>query len=149
MEDQRLAELHDERSSPFHEAQQLLKLAEDLQAKCESLEDRHRLNFLVLYSMTPLLIFMDWFFATYISHSNTYSLVYSILTFAGLLLAFLQWYRMISRSRKLLLREKRALHRVVDLLREIEGPLTSTLSTLERAEFRVRLSRLDIGPGGP
>jgi hypothetical protein len=46
-------------------------------------------------------------------------------------------------------RDRRALHSIVDMLREVENSTNSSggMSTLERAEFRIRLARFDIGPG--
>jgi len=47
------------------------------------------------------------------------------------------------------MRDYRAFHEIVDMLRELLPAMENKkrVSNLERAAFRIRLSRLDIGPG--
>jgi hypothetical protein len=73
----------------------------------------------------------------------------ALLPFFYLVLCAVYVYYMRGKMDRQLARERRALHRIVDLLRDVEKGIVekNNLSTMERTEFRIRLSRFDIGPG--
>jgi hypothetical protein len=145
-------ELHIDREEGrklYEEADKLLRLAEELQDKCE--QYMRRLGTLLAVCVSAIAAFA--MVATYLTNTLSDDSIYKKLITAlassyGLATgAFLYWMTM--RTRQQLARERRALHGIVDMLRDLEKGIAekNNLSTLERAEFRIRLSRFDIGPG--
>lgn len=130
----------------------LLKMAEDLQEKIDHFV-LQRTWFLMLnaaaflavcvasvYALTSLKLDFNSF-AVFAS-----SLMMFIFMCTSVVLAKTMMDRM-NRQEK---RDRKALFSIVDMLREIEPIIAEKeeLSTLEHAEIRIRLARLDIGPGG-
>jgi len=131
----------------YEEADKLLRLAEELQDKCEQYERR-------LWMLVAICLMMTVFAAAGASLAIALpkdSFYRTLLTPGGILVAIAPFYLyyVIARTSGPLRRERRALHSIVDMLRGLEKGIAekNNLSTLERAEFRIRLSRLDIGPG--
>jgi hypothetical protein len=129
----------------------LLKMAEDLQEKGDYFVIR-RTRFLMINFAGFIVAAMACVFA-----ATNYSLeIQSFAAFASVLMLMFffclnivlmktMMYRM-NRQEK---RDRKALFSIVDMLREIEPIIAEKeeLSALERAEIRIRLARLDVGPG--
>ncbi|GEM_PF-4693664 len=127
--------------------EKLLVLAERFQEKCELHERRiWFMGFVSAFFVFACLGLATYWFATYQSPTdrvfNSGFLVYTIM-FAFSVVYYLTRYH------RFLRRDRRALFSIVDMLREFESALVkrNQMSMLERAEFRIRLSRFDIGPG--
>ena len=139
----------------YEESDKLLSLAETLQEKCEQHDRRWWLLTAIHVSIfLPCFAFALYFIFRALPF-RLEDLVYNGWMW-GALLAFLYLvagtayaYYMRERIDRKLARERRALHSIVDLLRDLEKGIAekNNLSSLERAEFRIRLSRFDIGPG--
>lgn len=133
----------------YEEADKLLRLAEELQDKSEQYV--RRLGWLLAWGVSAFAFFViaaTWFTITLPDDSVYKSLPMVFASVYGLAAGiFLGWMR--AKTLQQLTRERRALHSIVDMLRGLEKGIAdkNNLSTLERAEFRIRLSRLDIGPG--
>lgn len=134
---------------PFYErADKLLRLAEQLQDKCDQYASRLETG---LASGVILTAAFVGAMAYLIPHAPVDERGYLWAACAGLysvaVVGYLYLWR--GRIRERLARDERAMLRIVDMLREIEPGMVGgdTLSTLEQIEFRIRLSRFDIGPG--
>ncbi len=98
--------------------------------------------------IAALVVFSSYFISTFPHESvyrtlaTSFSYLYGFAT--GATLVYMQ-----ARIRRQVVRERRALHSIVSMLRDLEKGIAekNNLSTLERAEFRIRLSRFDIGRG--
>ncbi|HTU90826.1 MAG TPA: hypothetical protein VMF69_12175 [Gemmataceae bacterium] len=131
------------------EADKLLRLAEGFQDKCEQYE--RSLSMLIAIGMSTITAFL--IAALYVTPALPDDSVYrGLVPYLAIFYsiaagAFLYW--MTERTRRKLARERRAMHSIVDMLRGLEKGIAEmdNLSTLERAEFRIRISRFDIGPG--
>lgn len=140
---------HEEPGRLYEEADKLLGLAERLQDKCEQYERRLWLLFAACTGLTVAF----WSLAVYLSFlpfSNRLGYLWAVLAFLYGFGVTTFWRFMWAKVDQRLTRERRALHSIVDMLRDLEKGIAerNNLSALERAEFRIRLSRFDIGPGG-
>lgn len=131
------------------EANKLLLLAEGFQDKCEQYERSLWMLLATGVSMFAVLLLAGMYLGSAVSDDSVFrrwawplESLYSLAV-----VAFLYW--MAEKTRRKMARERRALHSIVDMLRGLEKGIAEkdSLSTLERAEFRIRLSRFDIGPG--
>jgi hypothetical protein len=134
----------------YEEADKLLRLAEELQDKCEQYERRVWILLIMGATVVTALAIFSGYLISAFPHDSVYrtmatafSSLYGFATGASLVYIY-------ARIRRQVARERRALNGIVDMLRGLEKGIgeRSNLSTLERAEFRIRLSRFDIGPGG-
>jgi hypothetical protein len=132
-------------SQTSREVDKLLRLAEGLQEKCEQYERR---LWIVLFGAIGLISGCLAFgsYMSSLSDRNYGWWGFALGNTAGVLsgLYFFQY-----RTRRLIRREGRALHSIVNMLRELESGFAekNEWSVLERAEFCIRLSRFDIAPG--
>lgn len=141
----------------YEESDKLLRLAEGLQEKCEQYERNWWLQVAVHSSMFLLCLASTFYFTIHAVLSRQEDAVLNGWMWASAAALALLYiivgtiYLGYARARidRQLAREKRALHSIVDLLRDLEKGIAEqgNLSTLERAAFRIRLSRFDIGPG--
>jgi hypothetical protein len=129
----------------------LLTLAEELQEKIDANTGRVTNLILMGIGVVFLLTFVYTFAA--IIAPGEYAAVRRAATagmaaYAGGAIALLALREM--RTRQQIRRDERALYEIVDILREIEAGVARNfgLSVMERAEIRIRLSRLGIGTGG-
>jgi hypothetical protein len=133
----------------YEESEKLLRLAEELLDKCEQYERR----VWMLLIMGASVITAEAVFSGYLIPSIPHDSVYRTLAIAfSSLCGFATGASLVyisARIRRQASRERRALNSIVDMLRDLEKGIAekNNLSTLERAEFRIRLSRFDIGPG--
>lgn len=125
----------------------LLALAEQLQEKCDESSRRMSQRIFILLAMAGAIVGMIAIVPMMLptQHSSFWTgigVLYLLAIAAFGLLTF-------NRSRENIHRDVRALYAIVDMLREIEASIAkeSKMSTLERAEFRIRLSRFGIGSG--
>ena len=140
---------HEEPRKLYQEADKLLGLAERLQEKCEEYE-RRSWSLLAMGVIAAMLIAtlailvspLPLFSGPFLYALVGLACVFVFALGCGLYLARVELQRQLRR-------ERRALHGIVDMLREVEKGVAerNNLSALERAEFRIRLSRFDIGPG--
>lgn len=139
------------------EAERLLKLAEDLQSKCEETreamrqdERRSLLRFLAIATIAGLV--MAYYSAPTIQDSI--ALTFVVLFVIPLVLSALgSWIKRtlgMTELKSRLRHDEHALFEVVALLHEKQATLAESegWSTLQQAELRVRLSRFDIGCAG-
>jgi hypothetical protein len=134
----------------YQEAEKLLKIAEQWEEKCETRERRLELVRLLAIMATFTLIIAG--FGLYYGIKNEdweYRAVVIAVVAVNMSGMAYYWLYIWGKSRRLLERDQRALYEIVDMLREVEKGIAERyqLSSLERAEFRIRLSRFDIGPG--
>jgi hypothetical protein len=134
----------------YEESDRLLRLAEGLQDKCDYYERKRWMLIVLGIGTTIAAVAAAVAYLPLVSPLAGTSFTFwvalgSFYGFAGgVYLAYA-----LSRMNRQLTRERRALHRIVDMLRDLEKGIaeTNNLSPLEHAEFRIRLSRFDIGPG--
>lgn len=133
------------------ELDKLLRMAEDLQEKGDYY-DLRRTSFQMI--VTAIMGFTS---LAFLYAMNSYSMGSAPLAVAaytmatGTIIAFSVLAKtVIYRMNRQEKRDRKALFSIVDMLREIEPIIAEKeeLSALERAEIRIRLARLDIGPGG-
>ena len=131
------------------EIDKLLKMAEELQAKCEELDRNWFFNGIQGVTLIVLALTASiYFIFTYSLGSNYPILVPSIaVSYLSIVVTFC--YLSQSRLSRSYSRDRSALLSIVDLLREVLPALTDSakLSVLERAEIRIRLGRFNIGTG--
>jgi hypothetical protein len=131
----------------YEESDKLLCLAERLLDKCEQYE--RRLWLLIAICLTSAAF---GGLAVYLNTTLPNDSIFKTLQIPlSVIYAFGVFYvcYITRRTSRHLVRERRALYSIVDMLRDLEKGIAEkdNLSTLERAEFRIRLSRFDIGPG--
>jgi ABC-type multidrug transport system fused ATPase/permease subunit len=133
------------------EAEKLLTLAEALDAKCQNRESQiavFSLQVATGFSLVVLLVGILWATLFRGPSSETWMLTWASIAVvcSAAIIFFALQHR--SRMRRHLQRDQRALYQIVGMLRELESAISErdNLSALERAEFRIRLSRFDIGP---
>jgi len=123
------------------------KLQEEVEASQLSKEGNERKLLLLFIITSYLFAILAWLITTSSNESLIRNplifLVILFLVLGGGIYVFFAWRQTRSRDRMHTIRNERALQEVVQLIREIEAAIP--LSTLERAEIRIRLSRLDIG----
>jgi hypothetical protein len=131
---------------PAKELDALLELAEDLQRRYDRATTfRHWAN--ILIALTAAIIAgCGW---QVYEHFRTNTIAYLILIPAVAVVVH-QAAAAYNEAQLWFFREKRALEEIVSLLREVEGPFarSGNWSALERARFRIRLSRFGIA-GSP
>ena len=128
----------------YRDAMNLLKLAEDLLQFVEKHEQKIQWNAaLIMVGLASTVIL--WLII------STDSVLLKIGLSIVMLLFIAVFIHEIWSTARVLRRDRRALHRVVDLLREVEKAVTEQngVSDLERLELRIRLARFGIGPGHP
>ena len=132
----------------YSDAEKLLSLAEKLQEKCEFYERRKWLGIFFCTGSIMAMLFLSLYIAYRPYQEGKGSLVAGMLCGYAISCIIPTVY-LWSQYSRLITREQRALHSIVDMLRDLETGISeeSNLTTLERAEFRIRLSRFDIGPG--
>lgn len=139
-----------EPSTP-EDLEKLLAFAEKLQANYEESRERGTRFRLTAFMFATMLLAGSILYIVTSDVSNFRSLAESI-GFAGVLLASVMFVfgivlaePYLARSR----REQRALNEVIQLIRETESAIATKgqSSALQRAQFRIRLSRFDIGTG--
>jgi hypothetical protein len=127
----------------YEEADKLLSLAEKLEEVCEQYERR--------WGVTRALFQITIAAGAAAAVSFTYNTIWSwaVFMYVLTLVAVIDLCYLTVKTRRHLARERRALHSIVDILRGLEKGIAekNNLSALERAAFRIRLSRFDIGPG--
>jgi hypothetical protein len=131
----------------FLEAEKLLKMAEELNENCEQVERRLYVYGFTIVSAIFAIVSVLFTFWEVFNNPGYAFLIVLVLFYTFMLVAagsFLVM-RVLKRRR----RDQRALYEIVDMLRELEHSMMEreNISPLERAEFRIRLSRFDIGPG--
>jgi hypothetical protein len=136
----------------FHDADKLLRLAEDLQEKCERNERRFMIVIVMVLCTTMTAVGITLAASNYRDQSRSTSPWHmgAALVAASYALIFtLYAIDSLSKLRRTIRRDRRAYFEIVDMLRELERYFgrKGSNSRLERAEFLIRLSRLDIGPG--
>jgi hypothetical protein len=118
----------------------LLEFAEKSQERCERVQQRiRRLQTLQIGILATGVIGSEWIRTSGIIRSGIYIIMF---------IAIVLWLEIVRQQQKKRLNaEKLVLEEMVNLIREVE-PLVSQKegwSLLERAEFRIRLSRFGIG----
>ena len=132
-------------SQDYREVDKLLGMAEKLEKDCEARERWLAIRFLFVCVAMGLIalgaIAIPWVELTG-SIRILLAVVVSVVSAVVLLLSL----GSITRSQKLLRRDRRALREIIAMLREIEPSMAEEmkLNALARAEFRIRLSRFDI-----
>jgi uncharacterized membrane protein len=133
----------------YQESEKLLRLAEELQDKCEQYERRVWMLLLIGATLIVLLLMFSNYLVSAFPPDSVYRTLVTFLPYLYFSATGASLTYMYARIRRQAVRERRALHSIVDMLRGLEKGIAekNNLSTLERAEFRIRLSRFDIGPG--
>jgi hypothetical protein len=131
------------------EIDKLLELAEDLQKSCDESERRMYTRWFMTLGATSVVIAISFFLSQFMHDPMWKPQIVIVVGFmySAMLIGFTAYLSL--RTRKNFHRDARALYSIVDMLREIEGPAAEKahMSTLERAQFRIRLSRFGIGTG--
>lgn len=133
----------------FEDVKEMLRLAEGLQEKCESLSQR--MLFWMLEMASSLLFAVGCLVSAVMDRDEIlvgFRLLFGFFAFFSLpmlIYGLFNFYSVRADRR----RDRRALFAIVDMLREVDGPLTEPWSALQTAEFRIRMARLVIGPGWP
>lgn len=99
--------------------------------------------FALLIIFAVLVLFFDFF-----STASTFQLLVAV-TF-GLLTAILSenLYAKYSRTKKTLLKETKALNKMYSIIQEVTPHYFQAMSMLEKSQYEIRLSRLEIGISG-
>ncbi len=133
--------------------EKLLSFAEQLAKDCEQYERRQKL-LVLLYASSSVLATLAvsgmLFLLLNYGLAETRTACIFLLTFTLIMVMVSLNLRLhFPFAVKQLRRDRRALLEIADLLREVEKALAerNNLSVLERAAFRIRLARLDIGSG--
>lgn len=133
----------------YEDAEKLLRLAEGYQDKCEQYERSQSMLFALGMSTIAAVLIAAFYVTPILPDDSIYRRLapYFAISYFVAALVFTSW--MAERMRRKIARDRRALHGIVDILRGLEKGIAEkdNLSTLERAGFRIRLSRFDIGPG--
>lgn len=141
-------------SEPTAELEKLLSLAEELHEKCDWRNraiDRYRLFQLSLLVIGVLIaawgITRSYFTQAWFESGPSYRDIVFLFEFAVVAYALTFEY-LIRRAKYRVMPDVVALSELVELIRETESIIAESehWSTLERAQFRIRLSRFGIGP---
>ena len=136
------------------ELEKLLDVAEDLNEKCERESrgiERARLAQFALFVTLAIPILAAIFGGYSLWWINSSPSVVSVLVTSFSILGFLYigFIELLTRRRLARMNPDRlALSEIIQLIRETESAISESehWSTLERAQFRIRLSRFGIGP---
>ncbi len=125
----------------------LLEVAENLLDRCEKCE--RKMSIISFLRLTTVFIGVAtgvYCGFEYIS-ANIFALTISSLILFYLALTFFYLRTVHETTKRFYAREKRALNSIVDMLREVEPSLSEEegITAVERAEFRIRLARFDVG----
>ena len=135
----------------YESADKILRFAEDLQGKCELYEGRLRWMFVIILGTLPVMGILIACLTMNgpVKESMILSVITDILLLYVLSMDVYVIYVLRVATLGHLAGERRALYRIVDMLRDLELGIVrgNALSTLEQIEFKIRLSRFDIGPG--
>jgi Flp pilus assembly protein TadB len=137
-------------SGEIDEVERLLAMAERLDRQSQEQERSLSLRWmLVATCLCVLLMAGVGLWALQVSVEAKVLLLVALASYACVMGALLS--RHTVRVRGDLRRDRRAAHEMVSMLREIERAIAGEkgLTALGRAELRIRLSRLDIGPEYP
>jgi hypothetical protein len=131
------------------ESEGLINLAEELKDKCDSANRRIEFYRLMQICMIAFSLFFVVYNTTVVNFKEVSSFS-RIFYLAFILLGFiyaLAFELMIRRMKQRIIPDMAALSEVVQLLRETEVAIAEAenWSALDRAEFRIRLSRFGIG----
>jgi hypothetical protein len=133
------------------EFEKLLDLEEELKDKCDNMEQQINKSLVFLILVTVPILGLVFFVINNIvnresSSLNTFQISITIVAAILITLGLPIFVRMIRNIKKLQRNfdlDRKALKEVIGLLREVES--VETKSPLERAYFRIKLSRFDIG----
>jgi len=134
-------------------AEGLLDLAESLEAKRDGTReqiDREYRRLLVSILSGPLAITLLWSLQRRtLEMSTSFGLTIILAGTIGIIVQAFTLLRSLSAHRTALARDERALFRAVGILRESARAIAESerWSTLQQAQFRIRLARFDIGRG--
>jgi hypothetical protein len=141
----------DEEIGTLEDIEKLLTLAEELQDKCDQADmsvKRSRMWQIIFTVISSIGVVILLLWGSSQSKHFTFWMGIALLTFVIIYINIGGFENFIQHSKSHKSRDQRALYQIVELLREIEGALArkGNWSTLDRAQFRIRLSRFDIGP---
>ncbi len=136
-----------ERNPLSRDAEKLLELAEKLQDRCEGFDRRIFFTSVFGTFVTIGVAGVGIFLLLFDSPEPRIAMLFSVLLFLYSAMLFATCIILRNMSLILYRREKRALQSIVDMLREIDQAIThdGEMSAIERAEFKIRLARFDIG----
>jgi hypothetical protein len=139
----------DEGRKLYEDSDKLLRLAEELQDKCEQNERRLWTLLAIGVSLIAAFALIAGYLSSVLATDSLYNVLATLAAFCYGTATIAYMLLMGVRINRQAARERRALHSIVDMLRDLEKGIAekNNLSTMERAEFRIRLSRFDIGPG--
>ena len=134
--------------STYKEAEKLLEMAERLEK--ESLEQERVISRLWLMASTFVATLIALTFYGFAMETFDYTSKILIMSTVIVYSTYMGWYfwQILRRRTMQLRKDQRALFELLNMLREIEQAVAerNNVSAIERAEFRIRLSRFDIGP---
>jgi hypothetical protein len=141
----------EDKASTLHEvAEKLLRLAERLQGQCEGAELRVVKASWILAGLLLTVVCGFGFWRFWSSGPSEYLWLIALPPLYACA-AGGYFLSMRFKTKRRLQNDRRAVHAIVDMLRDIESAIAqqNNLTALERAEFQIRLARFDIGPGLP
>jgi hypothetical protein len=132
----------------YKEAEKLLEMAERLEKDC--LEQERLISRWWMIGSTIVAVFISFIFCAWAieTFGNTMKIVMvsTVIVYSTIM----GWYflQMLRKRTRQLHKDQRALFELLNMLRDIEEAVAerNNVSAIERAEFRIRLSRFDIGP---
>ena len=127
------------------EMEKLLAVAEDLQSKVDVAYGSILRLRIFLFVFVGALIVAAIYISLVSTEIDPKGLLFAIV--AGLLVVPVSEIGYVAPWKKRIRRDQRAMLGIVELLRETEGSVAvkNNWSALERAQFRIRLSRFEIG----
>lgn len=144
------SEVETDRSRQTDDLEKVLALAEQLQDKYEAFKRRiETYRFLQWGVGITAFAYLVWWMvisARGSSYETTLGLPVGIFIIAATYIAGIEFQ--IRRLRRRSYPDRRALQRLLELIRETEGSFAQSRgwSALDRAQFQIRLSRLEIAP---
>ncbi len=132
------------RGAKRREIDRLLDLAEQVESRAESLNQRIYIFYVVSLAYLVGGGYFAYYFANKVTDKAEWLL--PVATLVGVVFVAIGVFPLLNRLQRRRRAELRALDEVLSLLRETESALAKEQgwSTLERAEFRIRLSRFGI-----
>ena len=132
----------------YKEAEKLLEMAERLEKEC--LEQEGLISRLGMIELTIVGVVISVMVSVWAIENVHYTIRILTVPIVTIYLTWIGWFfwQLIRRRTKQLHKNQRALFELLSMLREIEQAVAerNNVSAIERAEFRIRLSRFDIGP---